>query len=267
MTQRNYSTVQRSRKGPLFIISAIACAIVAVVACLSLNVGPAGAGSTSTHALGLTEVSELAEADSHEITQEASDINIDENSVLTVSSERNIDQAIDQMLAREEAERKAAEEARLAKEAAEKAQAEAAQAASAAAVAAAGISEVDWSVGHDEFVKEWTVRIDNYLAGSTLAGYGSTFAEAAWTYGVDPRLSPAISNTESTKGQNCFLPYNAWGWGQSSWGSWEQAINAHIKGLADGGYGPMVTYADAKRYCPPTYDSWYHNTISQIAII
>ena len=71
-------------------------------------------------------------------------------------------------------------------------------------------------MGKAAFIEEWTARIDAYLAGSPLAGYGSVFAEAAWEYSIDPRWSPAISNTESSKGRICFLPHNAWGWGDVS---------------------------------------------------
>ena len=113
-----------------------------------------------------------------------------------------------------------------------KAEQQAQAAREAAADALAGLPDVDWSVGEDEFVSTWTARIDAYLAGSPLAGQGRTFAEAAWNNGVDPRWSPAISNTESSKGAHCFAPYNAWGWGDSSWSSWEEAINAHVAGLA-----------------------------------
>ena len=75
------------------------------------------------------------------------------------------------------------------------------------------LETVDFSVGEEAFVQEWTQRIDAYLAGSNLAGHGCDFAQAAWDYGVDPRWSPAISNTESGKGAHCFLPYNACGVG------------------------------------------------------
>ncbi|MBR2804014.1 MAG: hypothetical protein IKE20_02565, partial [Eggerthellaceae bacterium] len=93
---------------------------------------------------------------------------------------------------------------------------------------------IDWSVGREAFVAEWSARIDAYLAGSPLSGYGTTFAEAAWENGIDPRWSPAISNTESGKGSACFLPHNAWGWGSSAWGDWDTAIRAHVAGLASG---------------------------------
>lgn len=134
--------------------------------------------------------------------------------------------------------------------------------------ALSGLSDdgVNWDVTKDEFLSEWTRRIDNYLAGTALAGYGRNFAEAAWTYGVDPRFSPAISNTESTNGKYCFLPHNAWGWGDVSWDSWEEAIDAHVRGLSQG-YGYTLTAAGARKYCPPNWENWYNNTASQMNLI
>ena len=122
---------------------------------------------------------------------------------------------------------------------------------------------VDWQSNKDSFVAGWGARIDDYLAGSPLAGYGATFAEAAWNYGVDPRFSPAISFVESSKGRYCFSPYNAWGWGSSSWGSWSEAIWAHTAGLASG-YGGHLTYAAAKKYCPPNADFWYSTVLAEM---
>ncbi|MCL1799273.1 MAG: hypothetical protein FWG23_06020 [Eggerthellaceae bacterium] len=122
---------------------------------------------------------------------------------------------------------------------------------------------VDWSLDKATFVSTWTARIDAYLAGSPLGGQGRTFAEAAWNYGVDPRFSPAISNTESTKGRYCFKPHNAWGWGSVSWGSWEEAINAHVRGLANG-YGGAISIAGAKKYCPPNWEHWYNATLNEM---
>ncbi|MDR2716373.1 MAG: hypothetical protein LBB46_06480, partial [Coriobacteriaceae bacterium] len=81
--------------------------------------------------------------------------------------------------------------------------------------------------------------------------------------GVDPRFSPAISNTESTKGRYCFKPHNAWGWGSVSWGSWEEAINAHVRGLANG-YGGAISIAGAKKYCPPNWEHWYNATLNEM---
>ena len=94
-----------------------------------------------------------------------------------------------------------------------------------------------------------------------LAGYGKNFAAAAWDYGVDPRWSPAISNVESSKGLHCFRSHNAWGWGSSGWSSWEEAIDAHVSGLARG-YGSTLTYAAACKYCPPNSRNWYNGVLA-----
>lgn len=125
---------------------------------------------------------------------------------------------------------------------------------------------VDLPSDEAAFVAEWAPRIDAYLAGSPLAGQGTTFARAAYEYGVDPRFSPAISFTESSKGAVCFLPHNAWGWGSASWGSWEEAIYAHVAGLASG-YDGQISEAAAQKYCPPTWQSWYNRTLEQMNLI
>lgn len=129
-----------------------------------------------------------------------------------------------------------------------------------------GLPGVDWTIGHDAFIEEWTGRIDAYLDGSPLAGYGAVFAEAAWDNGVDPRWSPSISNTESGKGKVCFLPCNAWGWGASVWPDWDTAIRAHVAGLA-AGYGYSITPEAAQIYCPPNHVNWYHDTFGQMGTI
>ena len=124
----------------------------------------------------------------------------------------------------------------------------------------------DWTADQTAFINEWSTRIDAYLAGSALAGQGTTFAKAAWDYGVDPRWSPAIAFTESTLGANCFMPYNAWGWGSASWSSWEEAIPAHVSGLARG-YGYTISIENAQKYCPPNWEAWYNRTLEQMNMI
>lgn len=123
--------------------------------------------------------------------------------------------------------------------------------------------DVSWQSDRDAFIGQWAGRIDAYLGGSPLSGQGATFAAAAWDYGVDPRWSPAISCVESSKGAACFLPHNAWGWGSSSWGSWEEAIYAHVGGLARG-YGSTITYGAAAKYCPPNANSWYNLCLAEM---
>ena len=180
--------------------------------------------------------------------------------------------------AREEAQRKAEEEAAAEAEAAARAIA-LAQAQENAETSEAdpntdtgnnsnsgnSISDVDWSSDKATFVEEWGARIDAYFAGYPLAGQGRTFAAAAWDYGVDPRYSPAISHTESTRGLYCFRSYNAWGWGQYSWSSWEEAIYAHVGGLSRG-YSYTICLADAKKYCE-NWEHWYNTTLKQMNMI
>jgi len=122
---------------------------------------------------------------------------------------------------------------------------------------------VDWSSDKSAFVAEWASRIDAYMGSAPLGGYGAVFAEAAWEYGIDPRYSPAISCIESGKGVACFRSHNAWGWGNSGWDSWEEAIWAHVAGLAHG-YHYTVCIEDAQKYCPPTWESWYSGVLAQI---
>ena len=124
----------------------------------------------------------------------------------------------------------------------------------------------DWTEDQASFIGNWAPRIDAYLAGSPMAGQGTTFALAAWNYGVDPRWSPAISCVESSKGAACFLPHNAWGWGSESWGSWEEAIDAHVRGLARG-YGYTISMEAAQTYCPPNAQHWYDMCLSQMNMI
>ena len=178
--------------------------------------------------------------------------------------------------ARQEAQRKAQEEAARQAEEADKqeqadsvsapAAAEAAGGASTGTVEAPSDDGADWASERDVFVAQWAGRIDAYLAGSPMAGTGKVFAEAAWDYGVDPRWSPAISNTESSKGLYCSGSCNAWGWGGCSWGSWEDAIRDHVAGLARG-YGYTISVEAAKKYCPPNWEHWYNATLAQMNMI
>lgn len=124
----------------------------------------------------------------------------------------------------------------------------------------------DWASDKVDFAMEWQPRIDAYLAGSPLSGYGIVFASAAYDCGVDPRWSPAISCIESGKGSVCFRSHNAWGWGGSGWSDWNTAIYAHVSGLASG-YGCTISEAAAQKYCPPTWQSWYSGVSGEMAKI
>ena len=130
----------------------------------------------------------------------------------------------------------------------------------------------DWNAGEEAFVAAWAPRIDAFLGSSPMQGQGAAFAKAAWACHIDPRFSPAISTIESGKGRVCIRPYNAWGWGAADsnprglakeWSSWEEAINAHVSGLARG-YGYTVSTEGAQKYCPYNWEEWYATTVSEM---
>lgn len=252
---------------------ALGCASCVLAGSVGLGVASAGGGvshdvdSFGIAAAGAAASASMTTADFSEASSAhpsaADEPAMREAAVLSSTASRDISQGIDAIEAAEAEE----EAARIA--AAEKAKAEQREAEqrSSADAALAALPDVDFSVGEEAFLAEWTVRINAYLAGSALAGYGAVFAEAAWVNGVDPRWSPAISNTESSKGAHPYKPFNAWGWKTSdTWSSWEEAINAHVAGLAKG-YGYTISVANAKKYCPPTYMEWFDKTIAQMRMI
>lgn len=258
---------KKNRGGIVAKIIGIGCASCLIAGGIGFGIASAGSGAADTGTFGVgSATASTSTAVAATGQAEVSDISAREATVLTSTASRDITQGIDSINEKKEAERRAAEEAARLEEEARIAAAEQAKAEQQASVGMASLTDVDWSVGKDAFISEWTARIDAYLAGSPLAGQGVTFATAAWNNGVDPRWSPAISNTESSKGLNCFLPYNAWGWGQSSWSSWEEAINAHVAGLASS-YGYTISYGFAQKYCPPNYHNWFNNTLAQMQMI
>ena len=271
------------RNGAIAAVSAAGVvAALAAAACFgpSLAIADNSADSSTTFGIGSVTTSTTSAvgvlssdgASSELETTLLSAASASDTSVLATSVNYDVMVGVYQIEAEREAERLAAEEAARIDEQEHIDQALANKAAWEAvmsdsdAAAYDQLDEVDWEAGKEAFIEEWGTRIDAYLSRTVLAGYGQVFAEAAWEYGVDPRWSPAISNTESGNGTNCFLPHNAWGWGSSSWSSWTEAINAHVAGLAKG-YGYSITYSFAAKYCPPNTEHWFNNTIGQMALI
>ena len=113
-------------------------------------------------------------------------------------------------------------------------------------------------------VSDWAARINNYLEGTALEGYGQQFAQAASDYGVDPRIAPAISGVESGWGQVTFRDHNAWGWGTQSWSDWDTAIDRYVEGYSDI-YGSTITLEGAEMYASnDIYDVWYSTVLSEM---
>lgn len=124
-------------------------------------------------------------------------------------------------------------------------------------------------------VAEWSGRIDAYLAGTPLSGYGATFAQVAMDYGIDPRLAPAIAMVESGAGSACFNSHNAWGYGNYGWSDWDSAINGYVSGLyagysgwmAEGDYGLTVTPSMASVYSGYDDGVWYSTVLGEMSAI
>lgn len=129
--------------------------------------------------------------------------------------------------------------------------------------AAASLAAVNWDMSKEEFVSEWSGRLNSYLSGTAMAGQGENYAEAAWKYGVDPRIGAAVSTVESGTGAVNFRSYNAWGWGNYSYSSWDEAIDSWTSGYAKG-YSNNVTAEDAAKYCPPNSGEWQRQVINNM---
>ena len=91
-----------------------------------------------------------------------------------------------------------------------------------------------------------------------LSEYANKFVEIANKYGLDYRLLPAIATMESGGGKNNFSSYNAWGWGNASFNSFEEGIEVVGKGLKIGYIDQGIDTVEeiALVYCPPNYKNW-----------
>ena len=150
-------------------IAAIGCASVVAVGCFGY--GLAAAGGSSSPFGGTASSAPAAEV----LVSNVSDTSV--GSVLSQPASRDITQGVQAVEAEKEAERIAAEQAALAEEQARIQAAEQALAKARTTDASSAMSqlaEVDWSCGKDAFISEWANRINNYLAGSPLAGQGET---------------------------------------------------------------------------------------------
>jgi hypothetical protein len=107
-------------------------------------------------------------------------------------------------------------------------------------------------------------RINCYLAsrGSPMQGLGMKFVLSAARYGIDPRLSVAIAEGESSCGLACFSNHNAWGMlaYPEGFGSWEEGIDANLDWLHRYFGSPQTAY-DCPGYCIPDHP-WMENVDS-----
>ncbi len=82
--------------------------------------------------------------------------------------------------------------------------------------------------------EEKAAKIDAYYGkyDLPLTGYGMTFVLAGEKYGVDPFLLASIAMRESTGGKRMATSsYNAFGWGNTKFESFDHAIDTVAKNL------------------------------------
>jgi len=105
-------------------------------------------------------------------------------------------------------------------------------------------------------------RINNYLAGSPMAGMGQVFYNAAVANGIDPCLSPAIAKKESSLGRRIPGGFNAFGmtagtvpghgrigrW--QTFSSWQDAIESNISFIHKH-WGAVNSPYQMNGYCSP----------------
>ena len=113
-------------------------------------------------------------------------------------------------------------------------------------------------------------RIDSYLEGSPLAGYGMWMVKEGDRTGVEPRLCAAVATAES--GLANYVPaaraYNAWGMlasgegsGLIQYGSWREGITAWFDNV-NRHWGRDITSAWQLRnpdYCATNTEQWCTN--------
>ena len=141
-----------------------------------------------------------------------------EEAALKTASSRDVSAGVQEIADEEEAARLAAEEAARVAEQEAIDRADATRSRYYATFGSLPAGDVDFSIGREAFIERMVRAHQRLPVRQPLSGHGETFAEAAWEAGIDPRWSPAISNTESTKGRVCFKSHNAWGWDQISTG-------------------------------------------------
>ena len=120
----------------------------------------------------------------------------------------------------------------------------------------------DFEISVDKTEDVRIEKIKEYLTkrNAPLAKYAQEFVSAADTYNIDYRIVAAISIIESGGGKSTFKPYNAWGWGNMIFSSWEDGIWTVSKGISNYyANGLKTPKTIAYTYCPPNAEKWGSN--------
>ncbi len=219
--------------------------------------GPAATPKIAFQSIGTAATERYSDQQKH-----AEDAAIAEQEQLWISHIRELSQVQRDEMARREA---------LAKETARQAAEAEALARTAAAAPPLTMPSANILLAGDQSLAQ---AIDVYLTEqeSPLVGYGRAFVSAGKTFGVDPFLVVAIAGKESSWGKHCFLPYNAWGWGEASFTDWENAIFNYTRLLGEEyiSKGRVDVNVIAPIYCPPNHLSWANDVAKfydEIAVI
>lgn len=104
----------------------------------------------------------------------------------------------------------------------------------------------------EELLDPWKVLVDQvyyFMGNRPLANYADVIAKACYETGMEPYWFCTIAIHESSGGQYCFRPYNAWGWKAGDWSSWEESIPAYCEAFVSI-YGSGLTSSNHMKYDP-----------------
>lgn len=93
------------------------------------------------------------------------------------------------------------------------------------------------------------IMVEQMLGNRPLAAYSEYIAEICYNTGMDWYWFCTIAIVESGGGTHCFMPYNAWGYGNYGWSSWEEAIPSFCQ-MFVAGYGSGLNQGSHLAYCP-----------------
>jgi len=112
---------------------------------------------------------------------------------------------------------------------------------------------------HDEKV----AKIEYYLRGSPLAGYGDWMVTEGERTDVNPFLCPAVAEAESSLGRALCGSCNAWGMLGCSFSSWQNGITRWFDNInVHWGRGVTSSY-QLRGYCVP--DSPWDYNVNRVA--
>lgn len=100
-------------------------------------------------------------------------------------------------------------------------------------------------------------KIEYYLRGSPLSGYGDWMVTEGERTGVNPYLCPAVAEAESSLGRALCGSYNAWGMLGCGFSSWQHGITRWFDNCILH-WGAAQHATEMRGYCVPDHP-WMEN--------